>query len=246
MIESGTAALIDEYCDHAGYRGIPNWTAEGLTEAVAAFDADDFQIHIHAIGDAGIRNALDAIEATIARNGQRDRRPTIAHTQLVHPEHLPRFAELGVIANFEPLWAQLEPTMLELTIPRLGEERSKWQYPIGTLVRSGARVSFGSDWPVTSLKPLEGISVAVTRQTLDGDPPGGWLPDERVDLDTAVELYTAAVAYQGFEEDEVGRIAAGLRADLVVLGADLDQTDPLELGKVPIEMVWIDGVLVKG
>ena len=87
--------------------------------------------------------------------------------------------------------------------------------------------------------------MAITRQTSDGDPPGGWLPDERIDLDTAIELYTAAGAYQSFEEREVGRIAAGLRADLVLLGADLDQTAPLDLGAVPIEMVWIDGVLVK-
>ena len=95
VIESGTAALIDEYSDHPGYRGIPNWTPAGLAEAVAAFDEDGFQIHIHAIGDAGIRNALDAIEAMIARNGERDRRPTIAHTQLVQPDDLPRFAAPG-------------------------------------------------------------------------------------------------------------------------------------------------------
>ena len=94
--------------------------------------------------------------------------------------------------------------MVELTIPRLGDERSKWQYPIGSLVRSGAKVSFGSDWPITSLNPMEGI--AGCRHAADpwGDPPGGWLPDERVDLDTAIRLYTAAGAYQGFEENEVG------------------------------------------
>lgn len=245
VIETGTAAVIDEYCDHPGYRGIPNWTQAGLSEAVTAFDRDGFQIHIHAIGDAGIRNALDAIEAAISQNGRRDRRATIAHTQMVHPDDIPRFAALGVIANFEPLWAQLEPTMVELTIPRLGEVRSAWQYPIGTILATGARVSFGSDWPVSSLNPLEGIAVAVTRQTADGDPPGGWLPDEKIDLDTAIDLYTAAGAYQAFEEREVGRLAVGLRADLVLLGADLDHTAPLDLGAVPIEMVWIDGAVVK-
>ena len=246
VIESGTAALIDEYCDEAGNRGIPNWTPVGLTEAVAAFDKDGFQIHIHAIGDAGIRDALNAIEIAMSRNGGRDRRPTISHTQLVQPEDLPRFAALGVIANFEPLWAQLEPTMVELTIPRLGEERSRWQYPIGSMVRSGAKVSFGSDWPVTSLNPMEGIAVAVTRQTPWGDPTGGWLPDQRIDLDTAIDLYTAAGAYQAFEEREVGMLSVGLRADLALLGADLDRTAPLDLGAVPVEMVWIDGALVVG
>ena len=245
VIESGTAAVIEEYSDNPGYHGIANWTRDGLREAVLAFDGDGFQIHIHAIGDAGIRNALDAIEATITQHGHRDRRATIAHTQLVHPDDIRRFAKLDVIANFEPIWAQLEPTMVELTIPRLGETRSTWQYPIGGLLKAGARVSFGSDWPVTSINPLEGIAVAMTRQTPDGDPPGGWLPDQRIDLDTAIELYTAAGAYQSFEEREVGRIATGLRADLVMLGADLDRTAPLDLGAVPIEMVWIDGVLVK-
>lgn len=246
VIESGTAALTDEYRDDPGNRGIPNWTPAGLTEAVTAFDKDGFQIHIHAIGDAGIHDALDAIETAMSRNGGRDRRPTIAHTQLVQPDDLKRFAALGVIANFEPLWAQLEPTMTELTIPRLGDERSRWQYPIGSLVRSGAKVSFGSDWPITSLNPMEGIQVAVTRQTPWGEPPGGWLPDERVDLDTAIRLYTAAGAHQAFEEKEVGTLSVGLRADLVMLGADLDQTAPLELGSVPIETVWIDGALVSG
>ena len=246
VIESGTAALIDEYTDQAGNRGIPNWTPVGLTEAVTAFDKDGFQIHIHAIGDAGIHDALNAIETARRRNGGRDRRPTIAHTQLVQPEDLPRFAALGVIANFEPLWAHLEPTMVELTIPRLGDERSRWLYPIGSMVRSGAKVSFGSDWPVTSLNPMEGIAVAVTRQTPRGEPPGGWLPDERIDLDTAIHLYTSAGAYQSFEEREVGMLAVGLRSDLVLLGADLDQITPLDLWSVPVERVWIDGALVSG
>ena len=246
IIETGTAAVIDEYSDHPKYHGIANWTRAGLREAVMAFDGDGFQIHIHAIGDAGIRNALDAIEATVTQHGHRDRRATIAHTQMVHPDDISRFATLGVIANFEPIWAQLNPVMVDLTIPRIGEKRGAWQYPIGTLVASGAKVSFGSDWPVTSLNPMEGIAVAVSRQTSDGDPPGGWLPDERIDLDTAIDLYTAAGAYQSFEEREVGRIAPGLRADLVLLGADLDRTAPVDLAAVPIEMVWIDGALVAG
>ncbi|HKY49263.1 MAG TPA: amidohydrolase, partial [Acidimicrobiia bacterium] len=180
IIETGTAAVIDEYSDHPGYHGIANWTPAGLREAVMAFDGDGFQIHIHAIGDAGIRNALDALEATMTQHGHRDRRATIAHAQLVHPDDLHRFAELEVIANLEPLWAQLNPVMVDLTIPRLGEERSAWQYPIGALLRAGARVSFGSDWPVTSMNPMEGIAVAVTRQTSAGDPPGGWLPEQRI------------------------------------------------------------------
>lgn len=241
VIESGTAALIDDYTDRPGNRGIPNWSAEGLAEAVAAFDENGFRIHIHAIGDAGIRTALDAIEWAATRNGPRDRRPTIAHTHLVNPADLPRFASLGVIANFEPLWAQLEPTMVELTLPRLGPVRSAWQYPIGSLVRGGARVTFGSDWPVSSLNPLEGMAVAMTRQTRAGVPAGGWLPDQRVDLETALHLYTAAGAYQRFAEHRVGRIAVGLEADLVLLNADLGAIEPLALADVAVEAVWLGG-----
>jgi predicted amidohydrolase YtcJ len=241
VIETGTAALLDEYSDRPGSHGIPNWSQGSLAEAVAAFDGAGFRIHIHAIGDAGIRDALDAVEFAATRNGQRDRRATIAHTQLVHPSDLPRFASLGVIANFEPLWAQLEPTMVTLTLPRLGPIRSDWQYPIGSLVRAGARVSFGSDWPVSSLNPLEGMAVAMARQTRAGEPPGGWLSDQRVDLETALYLYTAAGAYQRFAEDRVGKIAVGMEADLVLLAADLKAIEPLALAEVAVEAVWLSG-----
>jgi predicted amidohydrolase YtcJ len=141
VIEAGTAALLEPYLDAPGSRGIPNWPREELAEAVAAFDADGFGVHLHAIGDGGVRAALDAIEHAAAVNGPCDRRPVIAHTQLVHPDDLPRFARLGVVANFEPLWARLDPLMMELTIPRLGPERAARQYPIGSLAgrRAGVR-----------------------------------------------------------------------------------------------------------
>ena len=135
VIEGGTGFLLEPYEDAAHSCGLPNWDPAELTEAAVAFDAAGFQIHIHAIGDGGVRMALDAIEAAAQRNGHRDRRPVIAHTQLVHPDDHPRFAALGVIANFEPLWACLDNTMVRLTLPRLGPDRSALQYPIGSLAR---------------------------------------------------------------------------------------------------------------
>lgn len=242
IIESGTAALLDPYCD--GSAGIANWSDEELAAAVTALDGDGFQTHIHAIGDAGVRLALDAIETAARRNGTRDRRPVIAHTQLVHPDDHDRFAALGVIANFEPLWAQLDPLMLELTIDRLGPERSAWQYPIASMVRSGATVTFGSDWPVSSMVPMEGLAVAVTRQTSDGDPPGGWLPEQRIDLATGLRAYTAAGAFQAFADGEQGRIAEGFRADLVVLDGDLDTVPPAEIAQIKVETTYLDGKTV--
>jgi predicted amidohydrolase YtcJ len=241
VIESGTAALLEPYADAPHSCGLPNWEPGALAEAMAAFDALSFQSHIHAIGDAGVRNALDAVEYVTRVNGERDRRPVIAHTQLVHPQDLPRFAALGVIANFEPLWAQLDPIMVDLTLPRLGEPRNSWQYPMRTLQETGARLSFGSDWPVTSVRPLDGLAVAISRQTRTGDPPGGWLPEQRLSFDTALAAYTAGVAFQGFVDSDSGRLTVGRRADLCHLETDIADLPPLEIAGVPVLGTWLAG-----
>ncbi|HEX9993087.1 MAG TPA: amidohydrolase [Acidimicrobiales bacterium] len=241
VVEAGTAAMLEPYEDAPHSCGLPNWPAEELAEAVAAFDAAGFQVHVHAIGDGGIRAALDAVEHAAARNGPRDRRPVIAHTQVVHPDDLPRFAKLGVIANFEPLWAQLDPVMVDLTEPRLGAERSRWQYPIGAIARSGATVGFGSDWPVSSLVPTEGMAVAVTRRTPDGVPPDGWLPEQRVTSDLAVAAYTAAGAWQAFAEADAGAVTPGRRADLCLLADDPTTVGEGDLAGLPVLGTWLGG-----
>jgi predicted amidohydrolase YtcJ len=187
--------------------------------------------------------ALDAIEAAQRRNGRRDRRPVIAHTQLVHPADRPRFAALGVIANFEPLWAQHDDSMVDLTFPRLGPDRSALQYPIGTLLRSGAPVSFGSDWPVSSHRPVDGLATAVTRLNARGEPAGGWLPEERVPILDAVRAYTAGSAHQAFDDD-AGAIAVGRRADLIVLDQDITAIAGEEIPGANVDQTWLAGVLV--
>jgi predicted amidohydrolase YtcJ len=240
VIEGGTGFLLEPYEDAAHSCGLPNWSPEGLAEAVRAFDADGFQIHIHAIGDGGVRMALDAIEHAIAMNGHRDRRPVIAHTQVVDPADRPRFSSLGVIANFEPLWACLDETMVELTIPRLGPRRSALQYPIATLASAGARLSFGSDWPVTSLRPLDGLSVAVSRRNLAGQPQHGWLPEERIPIAEALRAYTAGTAYQAFD-DSAGMLAVGSPADFCVLDDDITTMAGREIGDVAVRETWVRG-----
>ena len=240
VIEAGTGFLLEPYVDVPHNCGLPNWSAEGLAEAARAFDADGFQIHIHAIGDAGVRMALDAIEHAARINGRRDRRPVIAHTQLVHPDDKPRFAVLGVIANFEPLWAQFDASMIDLTIPRLGPERSALQYPIASLFRSGAPVSFGSDWPVSSHRPLDGLAVAVTRQNPDGKPDGGWMPEERLPILQAIQAYTRGSAHQAFDDD-AGAIAVGQRADLVVLDRDITAVAGNEVADALVDQTWLAG-----
>jgi hypothetical protein len=240
VVEGGTAALLEPYVDDPHSQGMPVWDWPELRAAAATVDALGFQLHIHAIGDAGIRAALDAVAHVAQVNGPRDRRPVVAHTQVVHPDDVPRFAALGVVANFEPLWAQRDALMDDLTAPRLGDERTDWQYPMGTLLRSGARVSFGSDWPVSSHVPLDGVRVAVTRTTLDGRPAGGWLPQERLTVAQALTAYTAGVAYQAFE-DERGVLAVGSPADVVLLDRDVLSGPPESVHEAQVLATWCDG-----
>lgn len=241
VIEAGTAALVAPYDDAPHTCGLPVWSPDELAAAAAAFDADGFQLHIHAIGDAGVRAALDAVEHAARVNGPRDRRPVVAHTQLVDPADLPRFAALGVVANFEPLWTQLDPVQTELTLPRIGPERGARQYPMGTLLRSGAVLSMGSDWPVSSHRPLEGLPVAVTRQTPDRRPAGGWVPEERLPPAAALAAYASGVAYQAFEERHWGTVAVGKRADLVRLDRDPLTVDPHEWSHLEVRQTWLGG-----
>ena len=155
VIENETGALLAPYCSALHNHGMRNWEGDALAEAACRVDDLGLQIHIHAIGDAAVRQALDAIEYVAGRNGPRDRRPVIAHAQLVDDADIGRFAELGVIANMQPLWAQLDALMTVLTVPRLGVERADKQYRIRSIEKSGAPLAFGSDWPVSSGTPLE-------------------------------------------------------------------------------------------
>jgi predicted amidohydrolase YtcJ len=241
VIEMGTGAMLEPYLDQPDSCGLPVWAPAELAEAVTAFDGAGFQVHIHAIGDAGIRAALDAVAAARQTNGERDRRPVVAHVHVVDPADVPRFAELGVIANFEPLWACLEPGMVRLVLPRIGPVRTDRQYPMRSIAATGARLSMGSDWPVSSMVPLEGLAVAVTRQTPDGRPPGGWTPHERLDPVEALAAYSAGVAYQAFEDEAWGRIAVGRRADLVALARDPLDVEPLRWDALDITGTWLGG-----
>ncbi len=232
VIEAGTAALLSRYAD-ADSCGLPVWEARELAAAVAAFDADGFQVHIHAIGDAAVRTALDAIEHTEQVNGARDRRPVLAHVQLVDPVDLGRFGRLGVIANLEPVWAELDSCQRVLTIPRLGADRSARQYPARALLGAGAVLSFGSDWPVSTPSPLAAAGAAAART---------WLPDQRLEPALALAASTLGPAYQAFEDAERGRLLPGQRADLVYLAAAPDRVPPQDWHGIAVRGSWVDGV----
>lgn len=241
VVENETGALLAPYCTALHNHGQRNWEGDSLAEAARRVDDLGLQIHIHAIGDAAVRQALDAIEHVARRNGPRDRRPVIAHAQLVDDADIGRFAELGVIPNMQPLWAQLDALMMVLTVPRLGTERADRQYRIRSIQESGAPLAFGSDWPVSSGHPLDGIAVAVSRQTADGDPEGGWTPDEIVPIERALSAYTAGVAYQAFAEGRWGTLVPGADADLIWLGRDPRTVAPRDLPDVPVHATYLQG-----
>lgn len=240
VIESGTALMLEPYTDCPHSHGLSNWAPGPLVDAVAAFSVAGFQVHLHAIGDAAVRNALDAIEASHEVISAGDLRPVMAHLQVIDPADLPRLWALGVISCFQPLWAQPDPTQAVLTIPRIGPARAALQYPIHSVLTGGGAVSFGSDWPVTEVAPLVGLVTAVTRQTPEGEPAGGWYPHERIGLRAAFTAYTAGVAQQGFRDD-AGTLEVGAVADLVWLGVDPLRAELSEVAAAPVLGTWRAG-----
>jgi predicted amidohydrolase YtcJ len=201
------------------------------------FDALGFQIHAHAIGDAAIRQALNAIEAVTKINPHWDRRPVIAHAQLIHPDDLPRFASLGVIANIQPLWTYLDPMNAELIEPRIGTKRNNQQYQLASLQRSGARIGYGSDWPVTSHVPLEALGVPTHRSAPRSSK--AWSPQEAVSLEDSLVHYTHDAAYSNFWNK--GVIAVGADADFVLLNQNPLLTPLHEISSIKILRVFIRG-----
>jgi predicted amidohydrolase YtcJ len=254
VAENFTAAMTSPYLDahgHAGSNsGLSMVDPVALRDYVTQLDGHGFQVHVHAIGDRAVREALDAFEAALTANGRNDNRHHIAHIQVVHPEDIARFAELRVAANMQPLWAAHEPQMDELTIPFLGPERATWQYPFASLVANGATLVAGSDWPVSSPDPLAGIHVAVNRSA---PPPAGhaadtqgqepFLPEQALDVPTALTAYTAGSAWVN-HLDDTGRLVPGAAADLVVLDRDIVTGPREEIADAVVVATFVDGVAV--
>jgi predicted amidohydrolase YtcJ len=224
VMENFTGALLEPYCDgcggHTDNNGLTYVDRELLAAAVTQLDALGFQVHLHAIGDRAVRNALDAVGAARTANGRTDNRHHIAHLQLVQPEEVTRFRDLGVVANLQAYWAQSEPQMDELTVPFLGRDRAQLQYPFGDLLRAGATLAMGSDWSVTTADPLEEIEVAVTRVDPENRDNAPFLPEQALPLPVALAAFTAGSAYVN-HDDDAGTIAVGRRADLAVLDRNL-------------------------
>lgn len=241
VIEPRTAAMLEPYLDRPDWRGEPNFPADRLNALVAHLAAADFNVHIHAIGDRAVRMSLDAFEAARSTTSARRLRHQIAHLEVVEPEDVPRFRRLGVIANFQALWAFADDYIVDLTWPALGPARSRWIYPIGSIARSGAVLAFGSDWSVSSLNPLDAIQVALTRQALSEPRRPPLVAEEAIDLPTALAAYTIGSAYANGLEAETGSIEVGKSADLTVLSANLFEVPSGEIHRQKVLLTLLEG-----
>jgi predicted amidohydrolase YtcJ len=253
IVENFTAATLTPYLDADGNEtanaGISFVDPQLLKEAVTELDARGFQVHVHALGDRAVRESLDAVQAARETNGPSDHRHHLAHLQIVHPEDLPRFRRLGVVANVQALWAAHEDQMDRLTIPFIGPDRAGWQYPFGSLVRSGAVLAMGSDWPVSTPDPLDQIHVAVNRvmpaDYLYGDGSHDtFVPTERIDLPAALAAFTMGSAFVNHLDNETGSIEAGKSADLAVVDRDLFESPVEEIGDARVDLTYVEGQLV--
>jgi hypothetical protein len=244
VIEAGTAALLAPYDDRPGWRGELRFDPDTLTALVGALDDAGFKVHVHAIGDRAIRVALDAFEAQHARDGGAGPTHLMAHIQLIDPDDIGRFAELGVAASFQPLWFYADTYITDLTEPRLGPARSRWLYPARSVTESGALLVAGSDWSVSSMDPLDAIEVALTRRDPDLDEGPSWIREERLDLETMLRAYTIAAAEAGDLAHETGSITLGKSADLVVLDADLHALPPERISDARVDLTVFEGRIV--
>jgi len=244
VLEGETAALLDPYLDHPGFAGDLKMSPEALNARVIELDRRGIQVHMHAIGDRAVRVALDAVAAARQANGPSDNRHHIAHLQLVDQADRPRFGQLGVIANFQALWAFPDLYITDVNLPQVGRARVDQMYPIGSMLQTGARIVGGSDWPVSSMNPLLAIETAVTRSDPTGRIAGVLNESERVSLEQMLAAYTLNGAYLMHQEQLTGSLEVGKAADLVILARDLFKIPPQEIGEVVVTRTLLEGVTV--
>ena len=243
VIPQRTAAMLTPY-EGTGEKGATQIGLDALSEAVATLDARGVQSHFHTIGDAAVREALDAVERSRRRDGMTDTRPMMSHMNVIDPADQPRFAKLGVTAIFQPLWACNEAYM-DLAKEQIGPVRSTYIYPAGSVLRAGGRLAYGADWSVASANPLEGIEVALTRIAPEGDKPP-LEPNEAVTLAQALKAYTLNVAYVNHLDQETGSITPGKSADLIVLDQDLFKIPARRIHDSKVLLTLFKGKAVHG
>jgi predicted amidohydrolase YtcJ len=248
VAENYTAAMLESYLDGSGRatgnRGISFVDPEALKGHVTRLDAEGFQVHLHALGDRAVREALDAIEAARAANGPSDGRHHLAHIQVVDPADVPRFRALGAAANMQPYWACNDDQMIDLTLPYLRPDRAALQYPFRTLHRAGAMLVGGSDWSVSTPNVMAEVEVAVTRISPERREAEPFLPEEALDLPEALAAFTIGTAWVNHLDAETGSIEVGKLADLVVLDRDIFAPDSGPVGDARVLLTLVEGEAV--
>ena len=239
VVEPHTAALLEPYSDLPGTRGETLYPPPEFDAVVERLDRLKFQMFIHAIGDRGIRVALDALQRARERNGPRDGRHQLVHVECLSPDDVPRFKTLGVIACMQP--RHCAPDITGKWAMNIGAGRSRHAWAFRSLQEAGAVLAFASDWNVAEMDPLVGIYTALTREALEGGPPGGWIPEQRIGLEEALRAYTIQGAYANFVEGNRGSIEEGKYADLVVLSDDLFALPPARVKEARVLLTLVEG-----
>jgi predicted amidohydrolase YtcJ len=238
---STTALMTEPYRDAPGTRGLFVTPEDSLRRWIGAADSAGLQVAVHAIGDRANALLLDIYDSVAKAHGARDRRFRIEHAQHLRPKEIPRFAAQGVIPSMQPYH---EADDGRWAAKRIGPELIKGTYAFRSLLDAGARLAFGSDWTVAPLNPLEGIKAAVTRQTLDGKNPEGWVPEQKISVEEALRAYTATNAYAVFAEGSRGVLKPGYRADLVVLDRDITKVPGAAIDQAKVAVTVVGGKVV--
>jgi len=244
VIDSFTGAMLEPYVGKGEEKGKLFWDPDIFKKTVAELDLKEVQVSTHAIGDAAIRLALDAYENAAKVNGPRDRRDKVEHIENVAQADIGRFAQLGVIASFQPLHANPEPNWMGSWIANVGPERERRAFAWKAISSTNGRLAFGSDWPVVTINPWQGMQVAVTRQDFEGKPPEGWQPQLRVTVKEAIEAYTMGGAYSMFRENDEGSIETGKLADLIMVSQNVFEIDPHKIGETKVLTTMVGGKIV--
>jgi len=246
VMENYTAVMLEPYQVDSGTRGTPMIDPGELIEVVSDLAGEGFQVHFHALGDGAVRYALDAVEEANTRHGNADLRHHLSHLEVIHPDDHARFAQLGAVANFQPLWAYADEYVVDLTLPFISEETARWMYPIKSILDAGGRVAFGSDWSVSSVNPMPQIETAITRVDADSHATDVMNPEQRITIEQAIEAFTLGSAYVNHQEDVTGSIEIGKFADLVVLNQKLFEIKPEKISDTKVLLTLFGGKAVYG
>jgi predicted amidohydrolase YtcJ len=244
VVETHTAALLAPYTDEASTKGTTFWDLEKYQYAVMELDKRGLQLFTHAVGDRAIRIALDTYELAEKNNHNKDHRPRIEHIETIDTSDIPRFGKLGVIASMQPLHAYPDADTLDVWARNIGSERAERAWLWKSIADKGGRYAFGSDWPIVTLNPWQGVQMAVTRQTVEGKPVGGFVPSQRLTVAQAVESYTLAAAYAGRREKTEGSVEVGKVADLIMIDRNIFEIDTRNIGETNVLTTIVGGKIV--